>query len=567
MFANGNDVVIAFNGEIYNHAEVRRELEAEGHRFDTHCDTEVVLRGFLQWDTGVFARLRGMFGVALWCESRRRLVLARDRLGIKPLYLYHRGRDLYFGSELKTILIHPEIPRRLDLNGLSHYLSLNWVPAPYTLVEGIEKVAPGEYVEWENGQVHRAPYWSIRIQPDSKWTLPDAKEELDRLLQSSIREHLISDVPLGVWASGGLDSSTVLHYAAQEVRGLNTFSVSFLGHSHDESRYFREVAQVYGTQHHEFDLSAEADIENTTRNMVYYSDEPSADAGALPVWFLSQMTRKHVTVALSGEGADEIFGGYQTYRADLLAPHLRAFPPYLRKLGLQMLKLFPVSDAKISFEYKAKRFLEGSLLSPAASHLFWNGAFGEAMKQKLYKAPRYPNPSELMNTLPTEAFSSGEVNPFLWLDQRYYLADDILYKCDRMSMAHSLEVRPPFLDHRIVDFAGSLPESFKIRESNLKFILRDLMQGKLPQSVLTRPKEGFDIPTHRWFRGVLRPLLDQTLSEKNVRATGLFNWEAIRAVKDAHQSRRANYGYPLWGLLTLFLWMERWKIESATALA
>ena len=490
-------------------------------------------------------------------------MLARDRLGIKPLYIYHRGRDLYFGSELKCILGHPEVPRRLDLNGLSHYLSLNWVPAPFTLIEGLEKVQPGEVVEWRNGSISRERFFNVRYEVNRSWTLDSAKQELDFLLHDSVREHLSSDVPLGIWSSGGLDSSTILHYAAESVPKLNTFSISFQGHTHDESRYFREVARQYGTEHHEFDLSPDEDLEGAIREMVYYSDEPSADAGALPVWFLSKMTRQHVTVALSGDGADELFGGYQTYIADRLAAQVRRYPAWTRKLGLGLLKLWPASDEKIGLEYKAKRFLEGSLLKPAYAHVFWNGSLNERDKRSLYPAEGYPNPGELMNTMPTEAHMQGDLNRFMFLDQRYYLADDILVKCDRMSMAHSLEVRPPFLDHRIVQFAATLPEDFKIRGNTLKFILRDLMQNKLPQSVLTRPKEGFDIPAHRWFRTSLRGLMEEVLSPEAVRATGLFNVDAVERLKRDHLKRRANYGYALWGLVTLFLWIKRWNVETA----
>jgi asparagine synthase (glutamine-hydrolysing) len=562
MYAAGGDVVIVYNGEIYNHAEVRADLESLGHRFETRCDTEVVLRAFLQWDTACFARLRGMFAIALWTESAKRLVLARDRMGIKPLYIHHRGRDIYFGSELKTLFAHPEIPRRLDLNGLGYYLSLNYVPAPYTLVDGIEKLLPGEMLEWRAGEITRTPYWNLALSPKN-WAYEEAKARLDELLALSVKEHLISDVPLGVWASGGLDSSTVLHYAAREVPQLKTFSISFKGHSHDESEFFRTVAAHYGTDHHEFDLNPEADLEATVRKLVDYSDEPSADAGALPVWYLSMMTRRHVTVALSGEGADELFGGYLTYRADHLYHQANRMPAWTRRAGLSLLRLWPVSDDKISLEYKAKRFLEGSLLKPAAAHLFWNGTFSQAQKRALAALPRETDPGSLMNTLPTEAFACGEVNRFLWLDQRYYLADDILNKCDRMSMAHSLEVRPPFLDHRIVEFAASLPEEFKIKGKTLKFILRDLMRGQLPEAVLTRPKEGFDIPAHRWFRGPLKALFEETVSRRAVEATGIFDWEAVSRINAEHQRRRASHGYGLWGLLILFLWMKRWKIESA----
>jgi asparagine synthase (glutamine-hydrolysing) len=562
MYAAGGDIVIVYNGEIYNHAELRLELESRGHLFETRCDTEVVLRAFVEWDKECFSRLRGMFAIAIWTESTRRLVLARDRMGIKPLYICHRGRDIYFGSEMKTLFVHPEIPRRLDLTGLGYYLSLNYVPSPHTLVEGIEKLGAGEMLEWRAGEIQRSPYWSLRLSPQ-QWTIEDAKTRLDELLALSVREHLISDVPLGVWASGGLDSSTVLHYAAREVSHLKTFSISFKGHAHDESEYFRQVAAHYGTDHHEFDLNPEAGLEDTVQQLVEYSDEPTADAGALPVWYLSMMTRRHVTVALSGEGADELFGGYLTYRADHLHRQANRVPAWMRRAGLSLLQLWPVSDGKISLEYKAKRFLEGSLLKPAPAHLFWNGTFNMARKRSMLATADRTDPGQLMNTLPTEAFSCGNVNRFMWLDQRYYLADDILNKCDRMSMAHSLEVRPPFLDHRIVEFANSLPEDFKVRGGTLKFILRDLMRGKLPEAVLARPKEGFDIPAHRWFRGPLKSLLDDIVSERPVNESGVFRWPAIERIKLEHQRRQASHGYGLWGLLILFLWMKRWKIECA----
>jgi len=562
MFSDDGNTVVVQNGEIYNHAELRAELERRGRRFRTRSDTEVILQAFLEWDTECFPRLRGMFAIALWDERRRRLVLARDRMGIKPLYIFHRGRDLYFGSEVKTILKHSELDRKLDLNGLSYFLSLNYVPAPYTLVEGVEKLLPGEWLEWENGAIVRQMYWHLRFQPDPKITLEDAKEELDRLLRLSVREHLIADVPVGVWASGGLDSSTVLHYAAQEAPRLNTFSISFRGHSHDESQYFRAVAAHYGTTHNEFDLNPEQNLAETIEQLSYYSDEPSADAGALPVWYLSQMTRRYVKVALSGEGADELFGGYLTYRADALAILARRWPRWLRRLGASLAGLLPVSDEKIGFDYKARRFLEGTLLPPHDAHFYWNGSFDETAKRALYRAERYGRPGELMNTLPTEAFRCGEINKYLWVDQKYYLPDDILYKCDRMSMAHSLEVRPPFLDHRIVEFAARLPENFKVRGPVLKYILRELMRGKLPPVVLERPKEGFDIPAHRWFRGPLRPMAEEILSADNVRRTGLFQPEVVERIKADHFRRRANYGYQLWGLLTLFLWMKRWNVHA-----
>lgn len=551
--------VVVYNGEIYNHAELRRELEKRGHRFRSRSDTEVLLHAFLEWDTGCFARLRGMFAAAIWLERERRLVLVRDRLGIKPLYYAVRGPDLYFGSELKAILAHPEIERSLDLEGLDHYLTLNYVPCPYTLVEGVRKLPPGCWLEWREGKLRQERYWQLEFRPVRR-PLAEACEELDALLREAVREHLISDVPLGVWASGGLDSSTILHYAT-ELLGtpLRTFSISFRGRRFDESRYFREVAARYGTDHAELDLNENLDLAGAIERMAWHSDEPSADAGAVPVWFLSELSRRSVTVALSGEGADELFGGYVTYLADGWARRLRWIPAVARRLGLRLLAAWPVSDDKISLEYKLKRFLAGSLLDPAAAHCYWNGAFSAAEKQAFYRGPRA---APLAWMAPDLAGRIGYLNQFLLFDQLYYLPDDILYKVDRMSMAHSLEVRPAFLDHRIVEFAASLPEDFKVRRGRLKYVLRELMKRRLPRSVIHRAKEGLDIPAHQWLRTVLRPLLLDTLTPSAVRETGLFDSAAVEDMVRRHLERRANLGFQLWGLLILFLWMRRFRIQG-----
>ncbi len=562
FLSEDGDTAIAFNGEIYNHREIRRDLEVAGHRFISNCDTETVLHAFLEWDTECFSRMRGMFAAALWTESSRRLVLARDRMGIKPLYYCLRGDDILFGSELKAILEHPDVPRRLDLEALDSFLSVNYVPGPRTLIESIRKVPPGYVLEWHPGRVRLAPWHKTAVPSRRSLSVSAAKEELDWLLRESVREHLVSDVPLGVWASGGLDSSTILHYAASlSSRPLETFSVSFSGRSFDESQYFRQVAEVYGTEHHEFDLNPDVELQSAIEEFAYYSDEPSADAGALPVWYLSRMTRRHVTVALSGEGADELFGGYLTYVADRLVRPLRLVPGILRRgIHRALERYIPVSDEKIGLEYKLKRWLEGSLLDPDEAHFFWNGAFSNEQRKQIRRAANGNGLRALVDHLALEG--AGGVDRYLRVDQNYYLPDDILYKTDRMSMAHSLEVRPPFLDPRIVDFAASLPPELKIRGFRQKFILRELMRGKLPECVLTRRKTGFDIPTHDWFRGPLRGLLLDTVTPDAIEDTGIFEARAIHSLIRDHMERRTNVGYHLWGLLTLFLWMKRWKVEA-----
>lgn len=556
------DTALVFNGEIYNHREIRAELLERGYRFRSQCDTETVLAAFQEWDTACLSRLRGMFALAVWSESRKRLVLARDRLGIKPLYYCEHDRNLYFGSELKAILEHPEIPRQLDLEALSAFLSVNYVPGPRTLINGIRKLPPGHLLEWQGGQLALRRWWTLPTGPARHIAIADAKEELDTLLQDAVREQLAADVPLGIWASGGLDSSTILHYAASASPSrLKTFSISFAGRSFDESRYFRQVAQIYGTDHHEFDLDPELDLRSAIEDFAFYSDEPSADAGALPVWYLSRMTREHVTVALSGEGADELFGGYLTYLADRAVRPGRHLPQTARRLALAALdRYLPVSDEKISLEYKLKRWLEGSGLEPDEAHFFWNGTFSREQRKKICPGTNGSGLRELVESLALDP-NAGHLNRYLFIDQNYYLPDDILYKADRMSMAHSLEVRPPFLDHRLVEFAASLPEDLKIRGFKQKFILKELMRDKLPDAVIRRKKTGFDIPAHDWFRGTLRRLLLETLNPAAVAATGIFDPGEVQTLIANHLERRINVGYHLWGLVTLFLWIKRWRIE------
>jgi asparagine synthase (glutamine-hydrolysing) len=553
---------IVFNGEIYNHLELKAELEKAGHKFTSHSDTETVLKAFLQWDTGCFKRLRGMFAVALWNAPENRLVLARDRMGIKPLYFAQRGEDLYFGSELKAILVHPEIERTLSREALDCYLSLNYIPCPWTLIDGIRKVPPGTWMEWKDGETRTESYWQLPYGKIREVSLEDAKEQLNTLLADSVREHLLSDVPLGIWLSGGIDSTSILHYAAQASSSrLKSFSISFQGRSFDESSYIRRAVTEYGTDHDEMDLNPGVDLRGAIEEFAYYSDEPSADAGALPVWFLSKLCKRKTTVALSGEGADELFGGYLTYRANRIARQLRRLPRALVSAGLSTLRHWPVSDEKIGFEYKVKRLFEGTLMSPERAHVYWNGTFADEELSALLYEPLPQALDQILGELPKLPKVDDDLAPFLWLDQKYYLADDILTKSDRMSMAHSVEVRPAFLDHRIVEFTAGLPAKLKIQGPRQKILLRELMKDKLPPSILNREKIGFDIPAHEWLRGPLRGLLEDALQFGLSEYGQLFRRTGIEALMNRHFQRKINVGYHLWGLLILFLWMKRWRVK------
>jgi asparagine synthase (glutamine-hydrolysing) len=557
LISPDGDVIVIFNGEIFNHHELRLELEAFGVCFETRCDTEVILHAFLRWGSDCFSHFRGMFAIAVWVQSERRLILARDRMGIKPLYYAEHDGELLFGSELKCIFAHPDVPRNLCMSGLNCFLSLNYVPAPHTLVEGIKKLLPGHVMQWRSGNLSVRSYVRQEATARAPRSINEACEELDGLLQKSLREQLVSDVPVGIWLSGGLDSSTILRYAAHAGSArLRTFSITFKGRSFDESKSIAEISRHFGSQHTEFNLDETADLEGAIQKIAYYSDEPSADAGALPAWFLAKMSSKDVTVVLSGEGADELFAGYLTYKADRYSAAARRVPQVLRRALLSCAGRLPVSDDKISFEYKLKRFLHGSLLSPEMAHVYWNGTFTEAEKRQFF---HFADADPLAEILGNMSAGPG-LQRYLEFDQRYYLADDILYKVDRMSMAHSLEARPPFLDPRIVDFSARLPERFKLRGQQSKYVLRRLMQEKLPPNILSRPKIGFDIPVHDWFRGVLRPMLLDTLSEEAVRASGLFNWHAMEQLLNDHLERKANLGYHLWGLMVLLLWMKQWNV-------
>src|SRR5215475_8874021 len=553
MISDDGDMVLVFNGEIYNCAELREQLAASGFRFESRSDTEVVLQAF--------RRFRGMFALALWSNLQKRLVLARDRMGIKPLFIHRSATDILFASEIKALFEHPAVQRRFNLDAFNYYLTLNYVAGSQSMVDGVERVKPGHVIEWVAGKTCTYPYWSLPDGPPRSWHLEDAKAELHTLLRQSVREHLVADVPVGIWASGGLDSSTVVHYAAETGARLKTFSVTFNGRDFDEGSYCRELSRYYGTEHFEFDLNESVDLAGATEQFAYYSDDPCGDSGALPVWFLSKVSGREVTVSLSGEGADELFGGYVTYLADRYHRWTQGLPRTLRSAACSLSECWPVSDKKLSFAYKLKRFWHGSMLTPEEAHVFWNGGFCEGERRELFPGADAGAIRRLLQHIPAE---SG-LSRYLRFDLNFYLTDDILCKVDRMSMAHSLEVRPPFLDHRICEFALSLPEELKIRQSRLKFVLRELMATKLPRSILTRKKVGFDIPAHAWLRGALKPLLLDTVTKEAVEATGLFSWPAVERILNDHLARRRNRGYHLWGLMILLLWARKWKIKAASS--
>lgn len=533
-------MAVAFEGAVLNRAELRMELEHRGHHFHSRCDAETVSAAFREWDTGCFSKLRGMFAAAFWMESGRRLVLTRDRVGVKPFYLARHRGDLYFASEIKALFAHPEIERQLSPAGLDCFLSLNYVPCPWTLVEGVEKLPPGHWLEWRDGAVRSEAWWRLPDTPQPYWTLDAARCELDSLLKQSMREHLLADAPPGVWLNGDIHSAAILHYAASAASApLKTFSVCASGP-------IRQLSSVYGARHQQIDWDPARDLLEAIQKIVHYCDDPCGEPSALPLWFLGQASGDGV--ALNGDGAAELFGGSPAYVAGRLAHAARRLPRALLRL------------ASHATGGPARRFLEACQLPPEEAHVYWDGAFLEAEKPSLAG----PLSGTLRRTLAELAAAGPSLPALLHFDQKYPLPDRVLAQVDRISRAHSVDARPPFLDHRIVEFAASLPARLKVAGLRRSIMLRELMRAKLPPAILRRNASP-TFPADEWLRGPLRPLLVETLESGAAGHAGVFHAPAIHAFLRRHLDRRADLGGRLWGLMILFLWMKRWRIQTIPA--
>ncbi|MBM4300089.1 MAG: asparagine synthase (glutamine-hydrolyzing) [Deltaproteobacteria bacterium] len=557
----------AFNGEIYNFPELRRELLAKGHTFYTSTDTEVIVHLYEEYGVDFPAHLSGMFAIALWDEKPRRLMLVRDRLGIKPLYYALLPDRLLWGSEIKAILAEGLKPT-LDFQALSHYLSLLYIPAPYSIYQEINKLEPGHALVWQDGRAAIRSYWDLaQIDPRDanrlKWE--DIKSALHSLLLETVRSHLISDVPLGVFLSGGLDSSTVVAMMRQVHHGaIKTFSIGFNEPSYDERSYARLVARQFETEHTE--LQVTPDAADLVHQLVHYFDEPFADSSAIPTFYLSQLTRRHVTVALGGDGGDEIFAGYATYQADKLAQIYGLLPGFLSE-GLipRLVQSLPVSDRKVSFDFKARRFVESACLEPQRRHYAWKAFFNEDLKRSLLNDDIISSLNGSLDSFPVYSRHSeavrhwDDLNRFQYADLKVYLPDDILVKVDRMSMAHSLEVRVPLLDHRLVEFMFQLPGPMKMPGLRLKHLLKETMRGILPKEILKKPKGGFNVPMSRWLKTSLRPLLEEYLSPGMIKRQGCFNPGSVRRLLADHLAGRADYSRNLWALLNFSIWASDFR--------
>ena len=561
-FNEDKSVAVILNGEIYNYREIRRQLEQRGHSFASQSDTEVLPHLYEEYADQMVHHLNGMFAFALWDSKRRRLLIARDRFGEKPLYWGVFDKTLLFASEPKVLLAHPSVKSSLNLQALRQYLSFDYVPAPLSIYQGINKLPAAHTLTLEDGRVETHYYWCLSYKtPQPPPAEADAAEHLLELLADSVRLRLVSDVPLGVLLSGGVDSSTVAALAVRaSSEAVKTFSISFAESSFDESSYARAVAKYLGTDHHEERLSANL-AANLVSEIGSWMDEPFSDPSLVPTYLLSRFTRKHVTVALGGDGGDELFAGYPMYRGHRWAENYSKIPRALRAGIIEpMVGILPVKTRNLSFDYKATRFITGARYEPVARHHIWFGSFNPA-EQEMLLAPEVLRTTDAdiyrdARRMFTECDSSDVVEQMQSLDARLYLAEDILTKVDRASMAVSLEVRAPFLDPRVAEFAASLPPNYKLRGRKTKYILKRAIKDHLPAFVTRRGKKGFGVPVAEWLKGKLRPLARDLLSPDRVRKAGVFNAEYVTKLQDEHERGVANHRKLLWTLLMFELWHE-----------
>jgi asparagine synthase (glutamine-hydrolysing) len=561
---DNEDGTITFvgNGEIYNYRGLREELLAKGHRFRTGSDMEVVVHGYEEWGDEVVSRLGGQFAFALWDGRRKRLLSARDRAGEKPLYYYEGRDDIVFASEIKSLLSRTDAPRELDPEALDSFLTYEFVIAPRTIFKGVKKLPPAHAMSVERGKVAIWPYWRapktvVEGRSEAEWAA-----ELRRTLAAAVQSQMMADVPLGAFLSGGIDSSTVVALMAEaSERPIKTFSIAFREGSYDESSYAREIAERFGCEHHEETI--DFDVVRLFDRLIVHLDEPFADTSLFPTFLVSEVASKAVKVVLSGDGGDELFAGYDWYVADRLARTLSRFPGRTALGWLEAAsEHLPPSEKKKGLVNKVKRFLAGVRMVPELQHYRWLSHLPVEEKDELYSEsfrdalgsfdPRTP----VLERLSTRG--GDLLNRQLATDFELFLADDILVKVDRMSMATSLEARAPFLDKNVVELAFRMPGSFKLHRSQRKYILKRAMADKLPPRILNRRKEGFSIPMKNWLRSEnqLLPLMKSLLSRERIETRGLFRWPAVERRIEEHVSGKNNHAHQLFPLMVFERWAE-----------
>lgn len=561
VYSEDRSIVVVMNGELYNFREVRASLEKRGHKFETQTDTEILPHLYEEYGEAMLEHINGMFAFALWDKRKQKLLIARDKFGEKPLYYGVFDNKLIFASEPKVLLANPSVKPEINLDSLRSYLSFDYVPAPNSIYKGISKLPAAHFLTVEKGEIRTRRYWNLSWQKKETKSLESSAEELRELLADAVRMRLVADVPLGILLSGGVDSSTVAAFATQfSSEKVKTFSIGFEEDSFDESKFARQVATHLNTEHYEEKLSVEraADL---ISEIGTWLDEPMSDGSLIPTLLLSKFVRKHVTVALGGDGGDEIFAGYPMYFAHKVANIYNGIPGVLRNNLIEpVVNNLPVSNKNLSFDYKAKRFVRASKYDLVTRHHSWFGSFSIDEQSKLLSKDVLANTSndiykgakDLLEICDAE----NDIEKMQFLDINFYMAEDILTKVDRASMAVSLEVRAPFLDSRVAEFAAQIPLEYKLKGNKGKHILKKAMEPFLPKNILHRPKKGFGIPIAEWLKGRLNPLMHELLDEKRLKEQGLFDEKFVKKLIKEHETNAASHHKQLWTLLVFQLWYD-----------
>ncbi|HKP69442.1 MAG TPA: asparagine synthase (glutamine-hydrolyzing) [Pyrinomonadaceae bacterium] len=588
VFSCDRSVIVMMNGELYNYREVRAELEKKGHKFTTHSDTEILPHLYEEYGEALVDHINGMYAFSLWDTRAKKLIIARDRFGEKPLYYGVFDGKLVWASEPKALLAHPSVKPEIDLNALRHYVSFDYVPAPMSIYKGVSKLPAAHMIVVDGDETRVRRYWDLTwdaanlslqsgrttnsLSPNgsnapANLSLPSAATELRDLLSDAVRMRLVSDVPLGILLSGGIDSSTVAAFATQHAtERVKTFSIGFEEDSFDESKYARQVAKHLNTEHYEDKLSA-----TTAGDLIgeigKWLDEPMSDGSLIPTFLLARFVRKYVTVALGGDGGDELFAGYPMYYAHGIAAKYNAIPSFIRSGLIEpVVNALPVSTSNLSFDYKAKRFIRAAKFDDVARHHSWFGSFSTDQHEKLFSKDVIAATNKDIYTAVRELVNASDARQIVermqYADINYYLAEDILTKVDRAAMAVSLETRAPFLDPRVGQFAASIPVEYKLQGKSGKVILKEAMKDLLPHEILHRPKKGFGIPIAEWLKGRLNSLMHDMLSPERLNSQGLFNSDYVQRLIREHESGAASHHKELWTLLVFELWLNNFSASA-----
>lgn len=558
---------IVYNGEIYNFPELKKDLESRGHRFKTRTDTEAVIHAYEEYGVDCPNKFNGMFAFAIWDSRRERLFIARDRLGKKPLYYYKDHERLVFGSELKSLLQAKGVPRQVSKPALDLFLTFEYVPAPHSIFENIFKLPAGHTLSIDGtGKLEIRQYWDLHFH-ENGYHEQELEKGLLELLQDAVKIRLMSDVPLGAFLSGGIDSSCIVALMAQVMKEpVKTFSIGFKEGSYNELNFARTIAKHFKTDHKEFILEPSA--LDLTENLVKHLDEPLGDFSIFPTYLVSKMAREYVTVVLSGDGGDELFGGYDTYLADAMYQRYRKVPAFIRnQVIMPVTTCLPPGEKKKGWRNRLKRFVEGTRYPEDLQHVRWMMFLAEEEKSQLYGEAMSPMreqhlPYDYIRGYFSSADSQDYLNRQLYVDIKTYLCDDIMVKVDRMSMATSLEARAPFLDYRVVEYAATIPSALKIRGTQTKYILKKALAPLLPPEIIHRGKEGFSIPIKNWLRAELRPMMLDLLSPTRMRRDGFFNADFVQQLVNEHLQGVENHSHRLWALMVFCIWRDQYLVSA-----